>query len=377
MLRALNSQTDCRPASIAKSCTIDGIPAAAVCSSLSEEYTCIRERVALSNQNHYSKYEITGAEAVEFLSFINLPDIARLPIGKTASSFLLNEQGGVFCECYVVSSGKSYMLLTEGRTHDEVSAYLSEQSLNFDVNVHDVTDEVAMLQLDGPFAWELLKDLIGVKILGLRYLETLENQRIANVAVQIIRSGKSGEFGYSLLTPASDAAALWDELVRVGERYDLLPVGFDALDLCRLENRFPNVRIDCAKVANPLEMNCRVMFDREKDEHLGRSAIEALLATGPSRRIIGFTLVDDGDQVPELGTQVSLAGNTIGEVVNAGYSFTLKKVIGLALVASDIAYVGLQYQIGDAARVAETTSAPFIYNKSLEIRPQEHSFHAK
>ncbi len=68
----------------------------------------------------------------------------------------------------------------------------------------------------------------------------------------------------------------------------MLPVGFEALDLCRLENRFPNIRIDCAKVANPFEMNCRVMFDREKGDHLGREAIENLTATGPKMRIVAL-----------------------------------------------------------------------------------------
>jgi glycine cleavage system aminomethyltransferase T len=356
-------------------CMVDGVSVPACFSGLEDEYRCIRERAALSDQSHYGKFEISGSQAVDFLSFVNLPDIARLAIGKTSSSFMLEEDGSVFSECYVVSSGDSFLLLTEGRDKTEVAEYLKKHSENFDVKLKDVSELFAMLQLDGPYAWEVLKDLIGVKVLGLRYLETLDNQRIGSSAVQIIRSGKTGEFGYSLLVARDQAIECWDTLMKTGERYQILPVGFEALDLCRMENRFPNLRLDCAKVANPFEMNCRVMFDREKDDHLGRSAIEELTQGGPARRIIGFVSADDSHEVPQLGDQVTLAGEVIGEVVNAGYSFMLGKSIGLALVSNDLAFVGLDFNVGD--RTVTTASAPFVYNKSMDIRPQEHSFHTK
>lgn len=356
-------------------CNVDGVSVPACFSGLEEEYRCIRERAALSDQSHYGKFEISGSQAVDFLSFVNLPDIARLAIGKTSSSFMLEEDGSVFAECYVVSSGDSFLLLTEGRDKAEVAEYLKKHSENFDVKIKDVSDLFAMLQLDGPYAWEVLKDLIGVKVLGLRYLETLDNQRIGTSAVQIIRSGKTGEFGYSLIVACDQAVECWDTLMKAGERYQIMPVGFDALDLCRMENRFPNMRLDCAKVANPFEMNCRVMFDREKDDHPGRSAIEELLESGPARRIIGFVAADESHEVPQLGAQVTLAGEAIGEVVNAGYSYMLGKSIGLALVNNEVAFVGLDFHVGD--RSVTTASAPFVYNKSMDIRPQEHSFHTK
>lgn len=375
MSSTLVSQLGSRIAEQARLCSIDGISAPACFSTLAEEYRCLRERVAISDQGHFGKFHVSGSQAVDLLSYVNLPDIARLPIGKTASSFMLTEAGGVFCECYIVSAGDSYLLLTEGRERTEVADYLREHAGSFDVSIKDVSEDLGMLQLDGPFAWEVLKDLIGVKILGLRYLETLDNQRIGNCTTQIIRSGKTGEFGYSLIVDKGHVVELWDTLLTAGERYQMLPVGFEALDLVRLENRFPNLRIDCAKVANPLEMNCRVMFDREKDDHLGRSAIESVMQTGPARRIVGFTAKDDSQDVPQLGDEVRLAGQVIGEVVNAGFSFMLNKTVGLALVDNDVAFVGLEYSVGD--RSVATTSAPFVDNKSLSIRPQEHSFHSK
>lgn len=376
-MSSITSPLAAKFANATETTTIDGVSTAAVVTNHEQEYASVRERSAISDQSHYSKFQISGSGALDFLNHINLPDIARVPIGKASSSFLLNADGGVFAECYVVAGSNSYLLLVEGRSHADVTAYLNEHVGEFDAKVEDITTAYAMIELDGPFAWEVLKDLMGVKILGLRYLETIENQKLGETAVHIIRAGKTGEFGYTLLVSAEQAVACWDLLMKTGERYQMLAVGTKTLDVCRLENRFPNMRLDCAKVANPFEMNCRVMFDREKDDHLGRSAIEDLLESGPAKRIVGFVANDDSQDVLEIGDAIKLEDNTIGEVVNSGFSYMLGRTIGLALISNEFAYVGLQFAASGSGnpRSIETVSAPFVYNKSLAIRPQEHSFH--
>ena len=135
------------------------------------------------------------------------------------------------------------------------------------------------------------------------------------------------------------------------------------------------MRLDCLNVGNPFEMNCRVMFDKEKEDHLGRASIEALTANGPEKRIIAFVAEDESSAVSAIGEKIFLENEMVGEVVNAGFSYMLNKSIGLALISNEFAYVGLTFVTGDKSRLVTTVSAPFVYNKSLEIRPQEHSFH--
>jgi hypothetical protein len=59
---------------------------------------------------------------------------------------------------------------------------------------------------DGPFAWELLKEVVGVKVLGVRYLAALEEEAVADVPVTVLRAGKTGEYGYLVMAPAEGAA---------------------------------------------------------------------------------------------------------------------------------------------------------------------------
>ena len=355
--------------------SVHGYTTALAFTDAKTEYDRLRQGVGISDQGHYAKFRVTGSDALDFLNNLNLPDVARLPIGRAMTSFLLGDNGEVVCECYVIAVGDGYMLFTEGTNVDTAYDYLKTNVGSYSVNIENITSEVGLIGLDGPFSWELLKELIGVRILGLRYLEMLENQKLGNTSAHIIRAGKTGEFGYLLIVGAAQVGECWNTLMTAGAKFHIQPVGTATLDLCRLENRFPNMRLEGTKVSNPIELNCRVMFDHEKEDHKGRAALEAVMEQGPAKRLIGFC-VANSSRVPSVGDKVVIDGHEIGEVANALFSHGLEHPIGLALVNVDLAYVGLDYEIksGDETLSASTVSAPFVSNRSMTIRPQEDSY---
>lgn len=355
--------------------SVDGYTTALAFTNAKTEYDRLRQGVGISDQGHYAKFRISGSGALDYLNNLNLPDVARLPIGRAMTSLLLGDNGEIVCECYVIAVGDGYMLFTEGTNVDTAYDYLKANVSDHAVSIENITSEVGLIGLDGPFSWELLKEMIGVRILGLRYLEMLENQKIGNSSAHIIRAGKTGEFGYLLIVGAAQVGECWNTLMTAGAKFHIQPVGTATLDLCRLENRFPNMRLEGAKVANPIELNCRVMFDHEKDDHKGRAALENVMEKGPARRLIGFR-VASSSKVPNVGDKVVVGGQEIGEVANALFSHGLEQPIGLALVSVDLAYVGLDYEIksGEETLAASTVSAPFVSNRSMTIRPQEDSY---
>ncbi len=244
--------------------SIHGYTTALAFTDSKTEYDRLRQGVAISDQGHYAKFRITGGDALDFLNNLNLPDVARLPIGRSMTSFLLGDNGEIVCECYVIATGDGYMLFTEGTHADTAHEYLKSNTGAYSVSIENITSEIGLIGLDGPFSWELLKELMGVRILGLRYLEMLENQKLGNTTAHIIRAGKTGEFGYLLIVGAAQVGECWNTLLTTGAKFHIQPVGTATLDLCRLENRFPNMRLEGTKVSNPIELNCRVMFDHEK-----------------------------------------------------------------------------------------------------------------
>jgi aminomethyltransferase len=235
-----------------------------------------------------------------------------------------------------------------------------------------------LIGLDGPFSWELLKDEVSIRTIGLRYLDVMPQQILAGVPVDLLRAGKTGEFGYLLKCAAADTGKLWDALLAAGAPLGLIPCGTEAFELAKLENRFTSMKREGAAAQNVLELNCRVVVSREKGDYVGREAVEEAMDGGLKRRIVGFRC-DEGAALPEIGAEIGASvrygGEEIGVVVAADRSYGLdNSVIGLAFITLDYAYAGCRYEV-DGVGAVQTVSAPFLLNRSLMIRPQEDSIH--
>lgn len=352
----------------------DGRDCVATFASLEHEHRRLRSGVGITDYSHYGKFLLTGPQAVDLANRVSLLDVLRLPIHKIAPSFILNPDASVLCESYVVNRGDGYLLLTEGCEPADVLACIEEERARVGgpVEIVDLTDATALIGLDGPFSWELAKEFFGMRILGVRYLDVVQNQSIDDVEVTVYRAGKTGEFGYWIQCDAERAVEVWDRLVEEGAQFDLRPCGYEAVELCKLENRFVNMTREGAGATHVLELNTRILIDREKDAYRGS---EPVLEAAVDRRLVGLHLAADAT-APEPGAEVRYRGQPIGRVENSGYSYTLGRPIAVAFLDAEYAFVGLDYDVASAgtAQPARTVSAPFVLNRSLEIRPQEHSY---
>jgi glycine cleavage system aminomethyltransferase T len=369
--------TEVPPNGIRDACVI-----AATYSTVEAEYDCIRSRVGLQDLSHYGKIMVSGDAALDLINHLIMTDLARLPINQVQSSYMLDEQGRPICEMLIANLGTKYLLLTEGAAPDIVEAKLRAFADQFPgVTIANQSDDISLLSLDGPWAWELLKTFLGLGVIGTRYLEVVPGQVIAGVEVTLCRAGKTGEYGYLLIGDANEAMPLWSRLIEAGGRFGLLPVGYEAVDLCKMENRNISQHHEGAAVGNVLELNTRTMLARDKEDHVGRAALQTVIEQGVQRRLVGITLPEELPATQTdivAGASVSAGGKSIGALVNAGYSFSLKRWIGLALLDEPYACAGVAYGVRTAggAYPAKTVSAPFLFNKSLTIRPQEDSYFA-
>jgi len=354
----------------------DGCPATAVYSTVEDEYRCVRERVGLQDLSHYGKISVTGDDALALINHFIPTDLERLPINQLQSSFILADDGRPVCELLIANFGTHYLLLTEGAPAEDIEARLKTAAAGMaDAAVDNLSESLGLLSVDGPYAWELLKSFLGLGIIGTRYLEVVPEQMIGGVQVTLCRAGKTGEYGYMLLAPAAQIVTLWSALKTEGERFGALPIGTRVADLCKMENRNVSQHQEGAMAGNVLELNTRTMLGRDKADYVGKAALQTTIANGVERRLVGMTF-DDALSVEQDGMQAGVAVNfgehPIGKLVNVGYSFALKRWIGLALIDEAYACVGVNYAVGDHA--VRTVSAPFLFNRSLTIRPQEDSY---
>jgi glycine cleavage system aminomethyltransferase T len=238
------------------------------------------------------------------------------------------------------------------------------------VEIHGLSETFVALGVDGPYAWEVVSELLGRVVLGMPYLSLLRRGEVL-----CLRAGKTGEYGYLLLAPRSEAAALEAKLVDVGRPLGLLPVTRDALDVCALENWHFSIRTQrdtpLTRPLTPIELQLQWRVVYEKD-FVGAETLRARRAEGAKFRATCF--IADGPL--SAGQSVQLGGEDAGEVLASCFSPTLGARIGSALLSKRLAHphVTLSAKSRGGTTSLKTCTTPLVDNLSMHIDPHKHSY---
>lgn len=335
--------------------------------SIEAEMLALRLRCALGDMRHVTSVRVCGPLAFDALDAL-CPAELYLRDGQMLHTLLLRPDGTPLVDLYVCRDDEDYILLGEGLTGAELADYLRDAiPADRRPEIRDLGPTHRMLSLGGPWAWELMADLVGPGVVGLPYLTLFHEE-----AFTCFRAGKTGEFGYDLLVEAGQHAALLTRVLEAGRRFDLGEIGREALDQCALENWFFNIRREGRSGVTPLELQLqwRVSYGKE---YPGSAVLRERRAQGPSERLTCLV-------APEAISQddpVCYEEQVVGRLVNTGFSPVRGDWIGLALLARAWAHAGIAglWVPRDAGHVpVRTVAPPVIDNRSLFILPQKHSY---
>jgi sarcosine oxidase subunit alpha len=159
----------------------------------------------------------------------------------------------------------------------------------------------------------------------------------------VLRIGFVGELGYELHFPSSFGEYVWDAVLDRGTDLGVRPFGLEAQRILRLEKQHLIVGQDTDSESNALDANMAWLVKFDKDDFVGKWALEHLRERGPRERLVGFEM-DDG-VLPAEGAQVVVGGRPAGRVTSARRSEQLGKVIGLAWVPPELAEEGSRLQV--------------------------------
>ena len=313
-----------------------------VFTSVEQEYFAIRNASSLYDLTPMVKYRIAGADAVRFLNRLTTRDLSKLAPGRVAYTVWCNDAGRLIDDGTVFCIGpQDYRLCTAEWQLD----WLRASAIGFEVEIRDVTEEIAALAVQGPTSCRLLK---SVGLTGVERLKPFEHAMMAMpqsaappIALQVSRTGFTGDLGYELWMSPADAEAVWDALMEAGSTRALRPIGSRALNMARIEAGFLMPRVDFVSAAHtlypgtersPLELGLAWLVDFGKGHFTGRRALLAEKQRGPRRALVGL---DVGGQKPAHDALLysSRAGRTqAGSVTSATWSPTCKRNIALAIV---------------------------------------------
>jgi sarcosine oxidase subunit alpha len=323
------------------------------------EVRAVHESLGVIDVSTLGKILIEGPDAAELLERLYPNKFADLAVGRIRYGVLTTDGGRIMDDGTIARLADDLYYVTTTSTGSESVAEWFEwwnAVWGFDAEIVNVTGGLGAMNLAGPRAREALASLTDADVSndGLKYLDARE-LTVAGVPCLALRIGFVGELGYELHCAASAAEHLWDALVEKGA----VPFGLEPQRVLRLEKAHVIVGQDTDSESNLLSAGMPWIVKKEKDDFVGKWAVELVEERGIQERLVGFT-VPDGT-LPKEGAQIVENDRPAGRVTSARVSERLGQVIGLAWVKPDRAEDGtrISIRIDGALHDAQVTLAPF------------------
>ena len=325
------------------------------------EYNAIRNSSAMIDITPLFKYRVTGKDATKLVNRVITRDINKVAVDQVIYCCWCDPDGKVIDDGTITRLGENDYRWTAA---DPSLRWFLQNSLGLDVQIEDISEKVAALALQGPTSGRLLYAVADANIAGLKYFRVAHG-KIAGVAVDISRTGYTGDLGYEVWVPWKDALKVFDELMKKGSAFDIHPAGMVALDIARIEAGLILIEVDyiSSKKAlieeqryTPAEIGLSKLLDLKKDTFVGREALAAEIKKGgPARQLVGLEVnwsevealyekIKMAPQVPSTASRVAVpvyrAGRQVGKATSTTWSPTLKRMIALASVGRESAALG-------------------------------------
>ncbi len=329
------------------------------------EYNAIRNASALIDISPLYKYLISGKDATKLVNRVITRDVNKVAVGQVIYCCWCDEQGKVIDDGTVTRLEENKYRWTAA---DPSLRWFKQSAISMDVEIEDVSEKTAALALQGPTSGKLLKSVAEADVANLKYFR-MTSGKIAGVPVDISRTGYTGDLGYEIWVPWNDAVKVWDAITETGKRFDLHAAGMLALDVARVEAGLLLIEVDytSSKKAlipsqrySPFELGFGKMVHLNKDNFIGKSALEKDAKDGLPRQFVGLEIdwieVEASyekygltpaapAQASRVAVPVYCGENQVGKATTTTWSPVLKKMIALASIETDHAQLGAKVQM--------------------------------
>lgn len=307
-----------------------GYTAPSVLDTVEFEYFALRNQAAIFDISPMHKYRITGPEAQLMLNRVMARDIRQIREGRVGYTLWCDEEGMVIDDGTLFHFGAGDWRLC---CQEPMLAWLLDAAWGFDVQVTDESDRIAGFALQGPSSFAVL-EAAGYEVGHLKPFD------LAQVApgVMISRTGFTGDLGYEIWIDWAAAPGIWDQLWEAGAHWGLRAIGYEAVDLARIEAGFLTAGVDFQPVhaterlhrgMTPYELGLGRMVHLDKGHFNGRRAL--LVARHSPRSVL--MKVDVAGFKPAKGALVyHRKKREAGYITSGIWSPTAKRNIALAHV---------------------------------------------
>lgn len=316
------------------------------------EYLACRERVAVMDLSPLRKFEVTGPDAEALLQKALTRNVRRLAVGAVVYSAICHETGGMIDDGTLFRLDDQAFRWICGDPYTGVWLRELAAREGYRVRIQESTDQLHNLAVQGPLSRQLLTELIWtpeartpVSELAWFHFTVGRLGGPDGRPVMISRTGYTGELGFEVWCHPDDGEQVWDAIWREGEPLGLAPLGFDALDMLRIEAGLIFAGYEFCPETDPYEagIGFTVPLKTKEDDFVGRAALERVPAAN-RQKLMGLVL--DSEDAVAHGDALYNGRYPVGVVTSAARSPLIGKTIALVRVQPDFAEPGTELEVG-------------------------------
>jgi len=320
------------------------------------EHRAVRENVGIFDVSHMGEIDFRGPGALAVVQHLVTNDIGKLIDGRAAYTVTCHESGGIVDDCIVYRLGPEHFRIVVNASNIEKDFAHFQRYGEGGCTIDNRSDEFALLAVQGPKATALVAKLAGAHLSDVPTFGFADG-RVGDVPVTAARTGYTGEDGFELFVAADRARPVWDAFVQAGAA----PIGLGARDTLRLEARLCLYGNDIDDETDPFAAQLGWVVKLDKGVPcVGQAALERIKAAGPTKKLVGFKVVDRG--IVRDGAEVlDASGAVVGRVTSGGVAPTLGGAVGMAYVPPALAKPGTSLTLRQRGKTfaAEQVKGPF------------------
>lgn len=323
------------------------------------EHKTVRNGVGVFDISHMGEFLLQGDDVIDLLQYIMVNDLRLIEPLKSQYSCICYENGTVVDDCiYYEENPTKFRMVVNAANRKKDFNWIKSHNNDFHVKLEDMSMKRSRLAIQGPKANEYLNPFVDIDVSKInRFNFRLCN--FENFPILLANTGYTGEPGFELSTERKHIEELFDKLLNAG----VSPIGLGARDTLRLEASYSLYGHEISPEITPIEANIGwVVKEKDNIDYIGKDILLKQKREGTSRIIVGLTLIDPG--IMRENYKVYKDGNSIGYITSGGYSPTLDKSIGLALIQSEFNEVDniVDVEIRNKMKKAKIVSTPFYSN---------------
>ncbi|MDZ4859043.1 MAG: glycine cleavage T C-terminal barrel domain-containing protein, partial [Candidatus Hydrogenedentes bacterium] len=306
--------------------------------SIDGDVTAVRRKLGAWIRDTHAFIRIEGNDVATWLQSQTSNDVVALQPGQGHANTILDRKGRLQAHFTVHRWDDEFWLIVENQQKAALLKQLDDHLFLEDVQIHDATEEVEQLVVQGPRTRYFLASLLtsgdasdnfpGTPY-GCHPIEIAGHQMLA------FQISETGEDGFVLVTQQSEARPLLDKFLEAGRKFDLREISPEAQNVLRVEAGIPRFGIDM-DITNRLPETTleRDAVSYDKGCYLGQEVI-AKLRTYSSVKHAVVGLVLEVGEFPPINTRLHSGAIDIGILKSSAFSPMLETPIALAYIDRD------------------------------------------